>query len=321
MDSSQQFIMKAITYRRTWKTVLSFATIYLVWGTTYLAIRVGVREVPPFLLAAMRFSIAGFVLYGWMIAQGERSPSLREWRSAFLLAILIFVLDYGLLFWAEQRVPSGIAAVMMATIPLFTALSEIVLLGTQRVTLGLFLALLIGIAGVAVLMSHSSNLGVVSIDKKGAVALIVASLSWSVGSALTRKLPLPPSKVMSSGAQMLAGGILLALTSTAIGEFRNFRPGAVSAGAWLSLVYLIVAGSIIAFTVYLWLIHHESPTKVGTYAYVNPVVAILVGYFLGGETLGLRTILGTLLVLISVVVITTTPVRKPVATLPVEQTG
>ena len=313
--------MEAQSRRTTWKTLLAFAIIYFVWGTTFLAIRVGVREVPPFLLAAMRFTVAGVVLYGWMIARGERSPSGRQWMSAFLLALLIFVLDYGLLFWAEQRVPSGIAAVMMATIPVFMALSEIIFLRTQRVTVRLALALLIGIGGVAVLMSHSLNLGGAPIDRAGAVALIIAAMSWSVSSALTRKLPLPPSKVMSSGAQMLAGGVLLALTAAALGEFRNFRPWTVSRGAWLSLLYLIVAGSIIAFTAYVWLIHHESPTKVGTYAYVNPVVAVLLGYFLGGEVLGLRTILGTVCVLISVVVITTTGVKKPVATLAVEDTA
>jgi len=313
--------MEAKTHRSAWKTWLAFAIIYFVWGSTFLAIRIGVREVPPFLLAAMRFFIAGLVLYIWTRVRGERSPSSREWSSAFLLAFLIFVLDYGLLFWAEQRVPSGIAAVMMATIPIFMALSEIILLKTQRLTVRLGLALTIGIGGVAVLMSHSSGLGGAPIDRAGAVALIIASMCWSISSALTRKLPLPPSKIMSSGAQMFAGGVLLAITAAALGEFRNFRPGAISRGAWLSLLYLIVAGSIVGFTAYVWLIHHESPTKVGTYAYVNPVVAVLVGYFLGGETLGLRTILGTLFVLISVVVITTMRVQKPVAALPVEETG
>ncbi len=266
--------MEATTDRPTWKVLLAFAIIYFVWGSTFLAIRIGVREVPPFLLAAMRFLVAGLVLYGWMIARGERSPTGRQWISAFSLALLIFVLDYGLLFWAEQRVPSGIAAVMLATIPVFMALSEIIFLRTQRLTVRLALALLIGIGGVAVLMSHSLNLGGAPVDTAGAVALIIASVSWSVASALTRKLPLPPSKVMSSGAQMLAGGVLLALTAAALGEVRTFRPSAVSRGAWLSLLYLIVAGSIIAFTAYVWLIHHESPTKVGTYAYVNPVVAV-----------------------------------------------
>ncbi len=312
--------MEAHTHRPKWKTLLAFAIIYFVWGSTFLAIRVGVREVPPFLLAAMRFLVAGLVLYGWMIARGERSPTRRQWTSASLLAILIFVLDYGLLFWAEQRVPSGIAAVMMATIPVFMALSEIIFLRTQRLTVRLALALLIGIAGVAVLMSPWLSLSGAPIDPVGAVALIIASMSWSVASALTRKLPLPPSKVMSSGAQMLAGGVFLALTAASLGEFRNFHPSTVSRGAWLSLLYLIVAGSIIAFTAYVWLIHHESPTKVGTYAYVNPVVAVLLGYLLGGEALALRTILGTAFVLISVVVITMTPAKKPVATLLVEDT-
>jgi drug/metabolite transporter (DMT)-like permease len=303
--------MAADTYRPAWKTLLAFTIIYFVWGSTFLAIRVGVREVPPLVLAAMRFSVAGVVLYGWMIVRGERSPSVREWRSATLLGIVIFVFDYGLLFWAELRVPSGIAAVMLATIPVFMALSEISFLRTQQLTVRLVLALLIGIGGVAVLMSRSLNLGGVPIDKMGAVALIFASISWSVASVLTRKLTLPPSKVMSSGAQMLAGGVFLALTATALGEFRNFHPWSVSRGAWLSLLYLIVAGSIIGFTAYVWLIHHESPTKVGTYAYVNPIVAVLVGYFFGGEALSLRTIMGTLFVLISVVLITMTPAKRP----------
>src|ERR1700682_1556674 len=191
--------MEPNTRRPMWKTLLAFAIIYFVWGSTFLAIRVGVREIPPFLLAAMRFLLAGLVLYGWMIAQGERSPNGGRWRSASLLAILIFVIDYGLLFWAEQRVPSGISAVMMATIPVFMALSEIIFLRTQRLTVRLTLALLIGIGGVAVLMSRSLNLGGAPIDRLGAIALIVASMSWSVASALTRKLALPPSKVMRSG--------------------------------------------------------------------------------------------------------------------------
>ena len=292
-----------------WKVLLAFAIIYFVWGSTFLAIRVGVREVPPFLLASIRFLIAGAVLYAWRRARGTPSPTLREWGSASLVAILIFVLDYGLLFWAEQRVPSGIAAVMMATIPVFMAFFEILFLRTQRLTGRLAIALLVGIAGVAVLMSHSLNLGD-TIDTAGACSLIVASISWSLASALTKRLPLPGAKAMSSGAQMLAGGVFLALTAAGLGEFRGFHFQAVSGTAWLALAYLIVAGSIVAFTAYVWLIHHESPTKVGTYAYVNPVVAVWVGYFLGGEALGVRTIAGTLLVLVSVVMITPIPARK-----------
>jgi drug/metabolite transporter (DMT)-like permease len=158
------------------------------------------------------------------------------------------VLNYGLLFWAEKRVPSGIAAVMMATIPVFMALAEILFLRTQRLTLRLASALLIGIAGVAVLVSRSVGFGEAAIDTSGAIALVVAAISWSLASVLTRKLHLPESKVMSSGAQMLAGGILLTLTAAILGEFRGFQVNAVSTGAWLALVYLIVAGSMVAFT-------------------------------------------------------------------------
>src|ERR1700693_3633108 len=302
--------MNAASPPRTWKVLLGFAIIYFVWGSTFLAIRVGVREVPPFLLAGMRFLVAGIVLYGWMRARGTPSPSAREWRAATFLAVLIFVFDYGLLFWAERRVPSGIAAVMMATIPVFMTIAEIVFLRTQRLTLRLGLALLVGLAGVAVLVGHTMSLGEAPVDTAGACALIVAAVSWSVAASLTRRLPLPAAKAMSSGAQMLAGGVLLTLTAALLGEFRGFHVQMVSRGAWLALAYLIVAGSIVAFTAYVWLIHHESPTKVGTYAYVNPVVAVLLGYFLGGEALGARTVVGTLLVLVSVVVITTTPKRK-----------
>jgi drug/metabolite transporter (DMT)-like permease len=312
--------MAAEPHRPAWKTLLAFAIIYFVWGSTFLAIRIGVHELPPLLFAAMRFLTAGIILYGWMVARGEPSPTHRQWLSISLLAFLIFVIDYGCLFWAEQRVPSGIAAVMMATIPLFIALSEILFLRTQRLTLRLSLALLIGICGVAVLMSHSLNLGTAPISRIGALALILGSISWSIASVITRRLPLPASKVMSSGAQMLAGGIMLTLASAAIGDLHNFHPSAISRAAWLALLYLIVFGSLIGFTAYVWLIHHESPTKVGTYAYVNPVVAVLIGYFFGGEALGLRTIVGTLFVLISVIVITTTPAKKPTATIAPEET-
>jgi drug/metabolite transporter (DMT)-like permease len=303
--------MNSTTKPQTWKVLFAFAMIYFVWGSTFLAIRVGVREVPPFLLAATRFLTAGLVLYFWMRARGTPSPTFREWRAASLLAIFIFVCDYGLLFWAEQRVPSGVAAVMMATIPVFMAMSEILILRTQRLTARLAVALLIGLAGVAVLVSRTLSFGDAPIDTAGACALLVASVSWSVASALTRKLPLPVVKTMSSGAQMLAGGIFLMIVAALLGEFRGFHPHTVSRTAWFALAYLIVAGSIIAFTAYVWLIHHESPTKVGTYAYVNPAVAVLIGYFLGGEAIGPRTILGTAFVLVSVILITTTPAPQP----------
>lgn len=298
-----------MAYRRTWKTWVCFAIIYFVWGSTFLAIRVGVREVPPFLFAAMRFLVAGLALFGWMAARGEQLPRRREWGSAVLVALLIFVGDYGLLFWAEQRVPSGVAAVMMATIPVFMALSEIVFLKTRRMSWRLGLALAVGLSGVAVLVSSSLKLGGTAIDEVEAAALIFAAICWSVASVLTRKLPLPGSKGLSSGAQMLAGGLLLTAVSAGLGEWRGFQMSAVSAGAWWALAYLIVLGSIVGFTAYVWLLHHEPPTVVGTYAYVNPVVAVVVGYRLGGEGIGLRTVAGMVLVLFSVGSIATMKAR------------
>ncbi|MGA9567463.1 MAG: EamA family transporter, partial [Candidatus Korobacteraceae bacterium] len=196
--------MATASQPRAWKVLLAFSIIYFVWGSTFLAIRVGVREVPPFLLAGMRFVVAGLALFGWMRARGTPSPTRREWGGATLLAVLIFVCDYGLLFWAERRVPSGIAAVMLATIPVFMALSEIIILKTQRLTMRLAAALVVGIGGVAVLVSHSVSFGDAPIDPVGACALIAAAISWSAASALTRKVPLPAEKAMSSGVQMLS---------------------------------------------------------------------------------------------------------------------
>jgi drug/metabolite transporter (DMT)-like permease len=294
----------------SWKVLLAFAVIYFVWGSTFLAIRVGVHEVPPFLLAGIRFFVSGIVLYAWMRLKGVPSPSRREWAAASLLGALIFLVDYGCLFWAEQRVPSGIAAVVLATIPVFITLLEIIFLRTQRLTVRLGLALLVGLCGVAVLTIPSFSFGEVPVNRGGALALVVAAFTWSVATILTRRLTLPASKPMSAAAQMLTGGAQLFVLAAATGEWGGFHLQAVSAKAWLALLYLIVAGSIVGFTAYVWLLHHESPTKVGTYAYVNPVVAVALGYFAGGEAVGARTLLGALLVLVSVITITTIPRRS-----------
>ncbi len=289
----------------SWKILLAFGIIYFVWGSTFLAIRIGVHEVPPFLLAAVRFFTAGVVLYAWLRLKGTPAPSRREWVSASALGALIFLLDYGCLFWAEQRVPSGVTAVVLATIPVFIALLEIIFLRTQKLTVRLGLALAVGILGVAVLMNRSFSLGEAPIDRAGALALLVASATWSIATILTRRIPLPASKAMSAAAQMVTGGAMLFLLAAVSREFSGFHVQTVSRNAWFALIYLIIAGSIVGFTAYVWLLHYESPTKVGTYAYVNPVVAVCLGYFFGGESIGARTLLGTLLVLVSVVTITT----------------
>ena len=297
--------MASTSSHHRWKTLIAFAIIYFVWGSTFYAIRVGVHEVPPLLLAAIRFTIAGVALFAWAAAKGEPLPSRRQWGATAVVAFLIFVVDYGFLFWAEQRVPSGTAAVILATIPAFMALSEITLLRTERLTVRLSCALLIGLAGVIVLVDPALGMSGTPVYTLGAVGLLVSAISWSTASVLSKRLPMAPSKVMSAAAQMLVGGLLLCVVAAAAGEERGFHPAAVSAGAWMALAYLIVAGSIVGFTAYTWLLHHHSPTKVGTYAYINPVVAVVLGHFLGGEVLDIRTVLGTVLILASVIVITT----------------
>lgn len=294
----------------SWKVLLAFAIIYFVWGSTYLAIRVGVREMPPFLMAGLRFTVAGIALYLWMRLTGTPSPTLREWRAATVLGALMFLVDYACLFWAEQRVPSGVAAVILAAIPVCITLLEIIFLRTLRLTVRLALGLAVGIVGVAVLMNPSPSLGEVPLDRKGAIALLVACCGWSIGTIVSRRLVLPNSKAMSAAAQMLSGGVQLLALAAVSGEFAHFRVQNVSGMAWFSLLYLIVAGSIVAYTAYVWLLHYESPTKVGTYAYVNPVVAVIVGTAIGGETVGRRTILGTALILVSVVAITTVKAKQ-----------
>ena len=293
-----------------WKILLAFAIIYIVWGSTYLAIRVGVQEMPPFLMAAIRFTVAGIALYAWMRITGIPSPTWREWKAASVLGALMFLIDYASLFWAEQRVPSGIAAVILAAIPVCITLLEIVFLRTQRLTIRLGLGLLVGVVGVAVLMNPSASLGEAPIDRGGAIALLVACAGWSIGTIVSKRLILPESKAMSAGAQMLSGGVQLLVLAAVAGEFGHFHIHDISGRAWFSLVYLIIAGSIISYTAYVWLLHYESPTKVGTYAYVNPVVAVILGSAIGGETFGRRTLLGMALIVVSVVAITTMKAKQ-----------
>lgn len=264
---------------------------------------------PPFLMAGMRFAVAGSAMFAWLRFTGVPLPTWREWRGATLLGTLMFLIDYACLFWAEQRVPSGIAAVILAMIPVCITLLEIIFLRTQRLTLRLALGLVIGIIGVAVLMDPHTSFGEVPINRGGALALMVSCCGWSIGTIVTKRVTLPSSKAMSAAAQMLSGGVLLLALAAVSGEFRNFQAERVSLTAWFSLVYLIIAGSIIAYTAYVWLLHYESPTRVGTYAYVNPVVAVILGALLGGEVIGERTIFATALILASVVAITTTKAK------------
>jgi drug/metabolite transporter (DMT)-like permease len=293
-----------------WKVLLAFSMIYFVWGSTYLAIRVGVQEMPPFLMAGLRFTAAGFVMYLWMRFSGTPSPTWRQWKGVTLLGSLMFLLDYACLFWAEQRIPSGITAVILAMIPVCITLLEIVFLRTQALGVQLVSGLVAGILGVGVLANPWASLGEAPLDHRGVIALLVACVGWSVGTIVTKRLILPASKPMSAATQMLTGGVQLLILAAVSGEFAQFHANSISGKAWFALIYLIVAGSIIAFTAYVWLLDFESPTRVGTYAYVNPVMAVILGGLIGGEVIGPRTILGTVLILIGVAAITTAKAKK-----------
>jgi drug/metabolite transporter (DMT)-like permease len=279
--------------------VLAFLAIYVLWGSTFLAIRVAVETVPPFLAAGIRFFLAGFVLYGWSRARGVRSPTALEWRNLAILGALLFLIPYSGLFWAEKTVPSGIASVLVATIPISTALLQVFVLRKERFRWSLFASLCLGFAGVGVLALDSGP-GHASIA--ACLVILLCSTSWAIGTVIAKEAVLPDSKVTSAGAQMVIGGALLLLLSMLAGEWHPLPH--ISLPAAGAIAYLIVAGSIVAFTAYLWLLGRMPATTVTSYAYVNPVVALLLGHFLGNEKLAARTLAGAALVLASVLLIT-----------------
>jgi drug/metabolite transporter (DMT)-like permease len=280
--------------------ILAFLAIYVLWGSTFFAIRVAVESVPPFLAAGIRFALAGFVLYGWSRARGVRHPTPLEWRNLAILGVLLFLIPYSGLFWAEKTVPSGIASLLVATIPVSTALLQLFVLRKERFRWSLLVSLCLGFTGVAVLALDSGSGGA---NLAACLVLLLCSTSWALGTVVAKAAVLPESKVSSAGAQMAVGGTLLLLFSLAAGEWHpapHISPRAAAAIAWL-----VVAGSIVAFTAYLWLLGRMPATTVTSYAYVNPVVALLLGHFIGNEALAVRTLIGAALVLASVLLITT----------------
>jgi drug/metabolite transporter (DMT)-like permease len=274
---------------------LAFFAIYVLWGSTYLAIRVLVATVPPLFAAGVRFSIAGIVLYAWSRARGAPRPSRLEWRNLSLLAVLLFLAAYSGLFWAEKTLPSGIASVLVATVPVWTAALEIFVFRRQPFRWTLVAALAGGLGGVALMAFDGAS----GLSPLPCLVILCSDLAWSLGTVLTSRLALPKSKVLAAGAEMMLGGLMLLAGS---GLARELSPWPhVSARAAAALAYLIVAGSLLAFTAYQWLLAHVPATTVTSYAYVNPVVAILIGYWLGHEALTVRVVVGSALVLSSVV--------------------
>jgi drug/metabolite transporter (DMT)-like permease len=280
------------------RVLLSFFAIYILWGTTFLAIRVAVEELPPLFAAGTRFFIAGVVLFGFMLAKGERRPSARQWRNLLVMSLLMFVAEYGPLFWAEKYVPSGVVSVLAATIPILTLVLEMLVLRQQHWRLNLAAATLLGFVGVGVLLlpGGKQHFGLVP-----CLAILAGCTTWSLGTVLTRSMDLPKARPLTAGAAMMLGGAMLLLLSAGFGEMHPMPH--VSLRAVLALLYLIVFGSLLAFTAFVWLLAHMPATRVASHAYVNPIVAVALGYFVAGEPVTMRTLAGTALVLVSVFMI------------------
>ena len=283
------------------RMLLAFTAIYVLWGGTFLAIRVAVLEIPPFFSSGVRFLIAGALLYGVMRVRGQPSPSTAEWRAIATIALCMFVATYGALFWAEQYVPSGITSVIEATLPITTVALEVFVFRQQPFRWRTLGAVSLGFSGVAWLLLRNDQ----PFPGLPCLVILAGGTAWSLGAVLTRSLPRPPSLPLAAGAQMMLGGAVLLALSQATGELQSLPHISLRAG--LALLYLIVAGSLAGFTAYVWLLARMPATQVASHAYVNPLVAVALGYFVAGEPLTLPMVLASALVLASVVVILTTP--------------
>jgi drug/metabolite transporter (DMT)-like permease len=280
------------------RMILAFFAIYVIWGTTFLAIRIAVFDLPPLFAAGARFFSAGLLLFALMRFRGRHYPSAAQWRNLFVLSLLMFVAEYGPLFWAEKYVPSGIASVLEATLPIFTLAIEMLVLRQQRFRWTLALATLMGFCGVGVLLLPSSH-GRMALLPCGAI--LAGAITWSLGSVLGRSLDLPESRPLTAGAAMLLGGAMLLALSAAFGEMHPFPH--LTLRSVLAVLYLSVFGSLLAFTAFVWLLARMPATRVSSHAYVNPIVAVALGYFAAGETITPRTLAGTALVITSVFLI------------------
>jgi drug/metabolite transporter (DMT)-like permease len=295
--------------RRTVGIAAAFATVYIVWGSTYLAIRFGVETIPPFLMAGTRHLSAGLLLYTWMRLRGGPRPQWRHWMSAAWIGGLLLLGGNGLVTWAEQRVPSGLAALIVSSVPIWMAVLEGVEKKTRPGT-PVIVGLLLGMAGIVLLVVPGRFGGNGHVDPLGAVALLTAALSWSFGSLYARRAKLPSSTLMATAMEMIAGGTLLGLVGLAFGEGARLDVSAVSLRSLLSLVYLIVFGSLLGFSAYIWILKVSTPARVSTYAYVNPIVAVLLGALFARESITARVALAALVIVSAVAVIITARSRQ-----------
>ena len=293
----------------SWKILLAFAAIYVIWGSTYLAIKIGIETVPPFLFAGTRFLFAGGVFYAALRLTGAApKPTVRMWKWAAIIGTLMMVGGNGLVTWAEQTVPSGLAALLIATMPIWMVLLDATVFGSARPGKWVVLGLVMGFFGVTLLIGPSEG----AVDPLGALVLIVAALSWATGSLMNRSAHLPKSPWLATAMEMIAGGAVMLVFSGLLGEWGRFEPSAVSLESVAAFFYLTVFGSLVALSAYVYLLRETTAAAVSTYAFVNPVIALGLG-LLVGEVIAPRTLVGAILIVGAVVLIHRTKYRGPVA--------
>ena len=278
--------------------------MYVIWGSTYLAIRLAVRTIPPFLSASIRFVIAGAVLYLWSIRRGDTEhdrPGWRQWRAAAIVGGLLLIGGNGLVSWSEQRVPTGIVALVIAMVPIWLALLDRLIYG-QRLSGWAVAGLVLGFGGLVLL---TAGRGRGHVDPLRVLVVVGASLSWAVGSLYARRAPLPRRPLVGTAMEMLAGGVLLGVVALVAGELGRFHPQNISGESLGGLVYLITVGSWIGFASYVWLLRNAPTSLVATYAYVNPVIAVFLGWLFLNELLAARTLVAAAIILVGVALIIT----------------
>ncbi len=286
------------------RLLIAFALVYVIWGSTYLGIRFAIETIPPFLMAGVRFVIAGGILYAFVMLRGARAPSRRQWIAASIIGALLLLGGNGAVVWAELRVPSGLVALLVATEPLCVVLIDWARPKGLRPRPGELLGLVLGFAGVAILVSPVPRTGGgLEIDPLGAAVVLFAAVSWALGSIYSRHAPAHESAFLMTGMKMLTGGLLLLLAGTVAGEWSRLDVGAISAKSWFALGYLIIFGALIGFTAYIWLLKNTTLPRASTYAYVNPIVAVLLGWTLASEPMNGRVIAAAAVIVAGVVIV------------------
>jgi len=286
------------------KVWLALLAVYIVWGSSYLAIRFAVETIPPFLMAGSRFLVSGLILYVWRHLAGDPNPTPRQWRSGLVIGVLLLLGGNGIIGWAEQYVQSGIAALMIASVPLWIVLIETFRPESLKPDWKIMLGLLVGFAGLILLVMSSMNVSTSAEMKPLEIgALLLAALLWSIGSIYSRDADMPTSSLLGTGIEMLGGSAGLFLAATLTGEWQQLNFAVISTRSLLGLAYLIVFGSLIGFASYTWLLRNAPISLVSTYAYVNPVVAIFMGAWLGNELINGRIIFAAIIIIGSVLVI------------------